>query len=74
MCWLDSFQEGERLKVKIRFQHKGSWAQVFSIDRYSLRVQFEEPQRACTPGQSAVIYRDSRLVGGGRICPMERVI
>ena len=71
--WLDSFQEGERLKVKIRFQHKGSWAQIFSTDRNSLCVQFEEPQRACTPGQSAVIYRDNRLVGGGRICPMERV-
>ena len=69
LYWLDSIQQGERLKVKIRFQHKGSWAQVFSIDQGSLRLQFDEPQRACTPGQSAVIYRENRLVGGGRICP-----
>lgn len=68
LYWLDSFQQGERLKVKIRFQHKGSWAKVFSKNQKSLCVQFEEPQRACTPGQSAVIYRDSQLVGGGRIC------
>ena len=74
LYWLDSVQQGERLKVKIRFQHKGSWAQVFSIDQGSLQLQFEEPQRACTPGQSAVIYRESQLVGGGRICPLEETV
>ena len=68
LYWLDSFQQGERLKVKIRFQHKGSWAKIFSKDSNSLHLQFEEPQRACTPGQSAVLYRDTQLVGGGRIC------
>jgi tRNA-specific 2-thiouridylase len=30
-------------------------------------LEFEEPVRAITPGQAAVIYRDQQLVGGGWI-------
>jgi tRNA-specific 2-thiouridylase len=32
-----------------------------------LTVEFEEKVRAVTPGQAAVMYRDSQLVGGGWI-------
>ena len=84
--WIDSIEDGERLKVKIRFQHKGSWAVVRKAgkrltDRLTdkltgelsdestdeLTVEFEEPVRAVTPGQAAVMYRGSQLVGGGWI-------
>ena len=63
---IDDIAEGERLRVKIRFQHKGSWARVFRKDG-ELTVEFEEPVRAITPGQAAVMYRDNQLVGGGWI-------
>ena len=65
--WLDSIHHGERLKVKIRFQHSGGLARVFEMGSKKLKIQFESPQRACTPGQAAVMYRDHQLVGGGRI-------
>jgi len=32
-----------------------------------IRTAFEEPQRAATPGQSIVFYRDNLLIGGGFI-------
>lgn len=64
--WLDSFEDGETLKVKIRFQHKGSSARVYRRDN-ELEVEFDEPVRAVTPGQAAVIYRNDQLVGGGWI-------
>ena len=32
-----------------------------------VRVVFEEPQRAVTPGQSVVFYLEDVLIGGGLI-------
>lgn len=63
---LGGLQEGETLNVKIRYQHKGSKARVFRSES-GLKVVFEEPQRAITPGQAAVFYRERELVGGGWI-------
>ncbi len=68
--FIDPIEEGERLKVKIRFQHKGAWARVFkdgSEKEGEFSIQFEEPVRAVTPGQAAVMYRENQLVGGGWI-------
>lgn len=64
---LDPVTEGERLRVKIRFQHQAQWAKVYPTSNRSCSIQFETPQRAPTPGQSAVIYRHNQLVGGGII-------
>jgi tRNA-specific 2-thiouridylase len=36
-------------------------------DGESWKIQFDQPQRAITPGQAAVIYRGEQLVGGGWI-------
>jgi tRNA-specific 2-thiouridylase len=64
---LNDIVEGEDLYVKIRYQHKGSKAKVFKSENgYTLK--FEEPQRAITPGQAAVFYRNQNiLLGGGWI-------
>jgi tRNA-specific 2-thiouridylase len=64
---IDRLEDGERLKVKIRFQHKGSWARVHRKSDEELSIEFEEPVRAVTPGQAAVFYRENQLVGGGWI-------
>ncbi len=54
--------------VQIRYRHNAAPARVFP-GSHSLRIVFTEPQRAMTPGQSAVIYdtANRRLLGGGVI-------
>ncbi|MBO9666641.1 MAG: tRNA 2-thiouridine(34) synthase MnmA [Bdellovibrio sp.] len=63
---LGDLQDGELMNVKIRYQHKGSPAKVFKTET-GFKLKFQEPQRAVTPGQAAVFYRERELVGGGWI-------
>lgn len=67
MNWLSDVHEGDSFTVKIRFQHKGAPARVKKFNGRNLELEFDEPQRAITPGQAAVFYRDKALVGGGWI-------
>ncbi len=64
--WLTDWTEGEMLRVKIRYHHSGSIAHI-SKNGLEYKLSFLEPQRAITPGQAAVFYRDRELVGGGWI-------
>ena len=67
--WLDKVSDGERLQVKIRFHHAGCWTRIYKADAADVvRLEFEIPQKAVTPGQAAVLYRGDQLVGGGNIC------
>jgi tRNA-uridine 2-sulfurtransferase len=40
---------------------------VVSADGDSVRVRFEQPQRAVTPGQALVLYDGDVVLGGGNI-------
>jgi len=53
--------------VKIRYLHPPSRARVIPADGDSARIVFDDPQRAITPGQSAVMYDGDRVLGGGFI-------
>jgi len=55
------------VKAKIRYSAKEAEAKVIPIDIDRVRVVFEEPQRAITPGQAVVFYQGDVLVGGGTI-------
>jgi len=65
--WLTPIHEGEDYSLKIRFQHRGALARVVRANDKNVEVEFHEPQRAITPGQAAVFYRDRQLMGGGWI-------
>ena len=65
--WLDDVASEEELTVKIRFQHKGAIGRLRREGEDRWKVEFLEPQRAITPGQAAVFYRNKQLVGGGWI-------
>ena len=50
--------------AKIRYNGKASPAEV-SITGDEMTVTFDSAQRAASPGQSVVLYKDGRLLGGG---------
>lgn len=65
---LSEIIDGEELYVKIRYQHKSSKAQIFKNPTGGFNLKFEQKQRAVTPGQAAVFYRNEKvLLGGGWI-------
>ena len=65
--WLTDVADDDRLRIKVRYQHGGAYGKILRTADGHARVEFEEPQRAITPGQAAVFYRDNQLVGGGWI-------
>lgn len=54
-------------EVRIRNKHTPSPAGVRPLDGLRAEVTFAEAQRAVTPGQAAVFYRDDLVLGGGWI-------
>ena len=59
--------EGEmEVEVKTRYSSKVAKAKIIQ-DKNIIKVIFDEPQRAITPGQSAVFYVGDIVLGGGKI-------
>lgn len=59
-----------RAEVRVRYRHTPARATITLLagDRDGrVRVDFDEPQRAITPGQATVFYRGDEVVGGGWI-------
>lgn len=54
-------------QVKIRYNHPGSEAIVSPKGNEELKVKFNSPQKAITPGQAAVLYDGEMVLGGGWI-------
>ena len=66
--WLDELPfAGEQLMVQVRHRARAVAATVREINDELVTLDLDEPQRAITPGQSGVLYRDDVVVGGGRI-------
>jgi tRNA-specific 2-thiouridylase len=53
--------------AKIRHKHEPAPAIIEPLDSNRVRVIFDSPQRAITPGQAAVFYDGDRVLGGGWI-------
>ena len=54
-------------KAKIRYNHRAAPAVIEPAGDGNVMLTFREKQRAVTPGQAAVFYRDGYLIGGGTI-------
>ena len=66
--WLISTSKDDiRASVKVRSTMRDEPASVHVTGDGSVRVQYDEPQWAPAPGQSAVFYDGDTVVGGGTI-------
>lgn len=67
--WISTEPAGEpvRAEIKIRNKHLAAAGTLFPADEGRVRVEFDEPQRAITPGQAAVFYQGDLVLGGGWI-------
>lgn len=67
--WVDRqpIREPLRCTVKTRYRQTDVPCTIKPIDDESIKVIFDEPQIAVTPGQSAVFYLDEVCLGGGII-------
>ncbi len=63
---VDEIKDWMEVDVKTRYSSKTAKARIIQ-ENGGIKVVFNEPQRATTPGQSAVFYLDDIVVGGGKI-------
>ncbi|MGN1118253.1 MAG: tRNA 2-thiouridine(34) synthase MnmA [Acutalibacteraceae bacterium] len=60
-------EEEFRCKAKIRYRQAEQWATVVPLKDGNVRIIFDLPVRAVTPGQAAVLYDGDTVLGGGTI-------
>ncbi|WP_413285940.1 tRNA 2-thiouridine(34) synthase MnmA [Vibrio sp. MA40-2] len=67
--WVDRevITEPMNCTVKTRYRQKDIPCTITPIDHDNIKVIFDDPQVAVTPGQSAVFYKDDICLGGGII-------
>ncbi len=65
---VDRLDRPVRLSAKVRYRQPEQPATVTQVDSDTLRIEFDEPQRAITKGQAVVLYDGDTVVGGGVIC------
>ena len=59
--------EPMRVTARARYNQKEQSATVYPEEKGFARVEFDQPQRAMTPGQAVVLYQGDLVVGGGTI-------
>lgn len=59
--------QGARLMAKVRYRQPAQACTVTAISEQHLALQFDQAQRAITPGQSVVLYENEHCLGGAII-------
>lgn len=63
----ESLTKESEVEAKIRYNDPGASAVIKPVSNDRIEVNFKEPQRAVTPGQSVVFYQEDVVLGGGLI-------
>jgi tRNA-specific 2-thiouridylase len=61
------FSEDFDIITKIRYRHQATPSRVQIVNKNHLRIELQEPVSAVAPGQSAVFYKNGKVLGGGII-------
>jgi tRNA-specific 2-thiouridylase len=69
---LSRLEKPIHVRVKTRYLQQEQEATAEQIGEDIIRVEFDRPQRAITPGQAAVMYDGDIVVGGGIIASPSR--
>ena len=64
--WISS-ERPTRCRAKIRHRQQEQHCTIEPLDGDTIRVDFDAPQRAITPGQYVALYSGDECLGGGRI-------
>lgn len=64
---VEALTQPMRVKAKTRSRMTEQPATVYPMENGFAKVEFDEPQRAITPGQAVVLYDGDLVVGGGTI-------
>ncbi len=64
---IESLTEPMKVKAKVRYKQKETEATIYPLENGDVKVVFDTPQRAITPGQSVVFYDGDTVLGGGFI-------
>jgi len=63
----EKLEKEEKVKVKTRYSATSAEATIIPEGK-NIKVIFDEPQKALTPGQSAVFYVDNIVLGRRQNC------
>ena len=63
----DELKCEQRVTAKLRYRHNAQPAVIIPDGENRVKIIFDEPQRAPSPGQAAVFYDGDIVVGGGTI-------
>ena len=63
----DKIEEPLRVFARVRYNQKEQPATVYPLDGDTIRIVFDEPQRAISKGQAVVLYDGCYVLGGGTI-------
>ncbi|MEW9121308.1 MAG: tRNA 2-thiouridine(34) synthase MnmA [Thermotaleaceae bacterium] len=65
--FLEQLQEPLPVKAQIRYNAVAADAVLYPMENGCVKIVFDCPQRAITPGQAVVFYQEDILLGGGTI-------
>jgi tRNA-specific 2-thiouridylase len=63
----DQPKDAVRAEVRVRYRHTPAPATIRPLNDNRVKVVFDEPQRAITPGQATVFYNGDEVLGGAWI-------